>query len=128
MKLGGESDPRNKTLMKMFNLIDIGERAGSGVPELFMVWEKEGWEEPRIDERLDSVERTIVTLSFRKRVLKNSAGKKVSEKTKMQYKNILAAMEPSEGELQNADTENHHRPHPAHLYCPDSWQGSGKSL
>ena len=94
MKLGGESDPRNKTLMKMFNLIDIGERAGSGVPELFMVWEKEGWEEPRIDERLDSVERTIVTLSFRKRVLKNSAGKKVSEKTKMQYKNILAAMEP----------------------------------
>ena len=84
MKLGGESDPRNKTLMKMFNLIDIGERAGSGVPELFMVWEKEGWEEPRIDERLDSVERTIVTLSFRKRVLKNSAGKKVSEKTKMQ--------------------------------------------
>lgn len=27
---GGESDPRNKALMKMFNLIGIGERAGSG--------------------------------------------------------------------------------------------------
>ena len=30
MRLGGESDPRNKSLMKMFNLINIGERAGSG--------------------------------------------------------------------------------------------------
>ena len=38
MRKGGESDPRNKNLMKMFNLIDIGERAGSGVPELYTVW------------------------------------------------------------------------------------------
>lgn len=75
MKLGGESDPRNKALMKMFNLIDIGERAGSGVPELFTVWEQEGWEEPQIEEQLDSVERTIVTLSFKKKVPKKSAEK-----------------------------------------------------
>ena len=34
---GGESDPRNKTLMKMFNLIDIGERTGSGIPKLLKV-------------------------------------------------------------------------------------------
>ena len=27
---GGTSDPRNKTMLKMFNLLDIGERAGSG--------------------------------------------------------------------------------------------------
>lgn len=33
MRLGGESAPRNKSLMKMFNLINIGERAGSGVPK-----------------------------------------------------------------------------------------------
>ena len=30
MRKGGESDPRNKSLMKMFNLINIGERSGSG--------------------------------------------------------------------------------------------------
>lgn len=70
MKLGGESDPRNKALMKMFNLIDIGERAGSGVPELFTVWEQEGWEEPQIEERLDEIERTTVRLSFKKKTLK----------------------------------------------------------
>lgn len=80
MKLGGESDPRNKALMKMFNLIDIGECAGSGVPELFTVWEQEGWEEPQIEEQLDSVERTIVILSFKKRVPKKSAEKKCRKK------------------------------------------------
>ena len=103
MKLGGQSDPRNKALMKMFNLIDIGERAGSGVPELFTVWESEGWEEPCIEERLDGTERTIVTLSFKKKrgnknaekkALKKSAEKKVTDKTRMQYKMILSSMEP----------------------------------
>ena len=37
--VGGESNPRNKALMKMFNLINIGERAGSGVPNIFNVWQ-----------------------------------------------------------------------------------------
>ena len=38
MMLGGVSDPRNRGLMKMFNLIDIGERAGSGIPKIFNIW------------------------------------------------------------------------------------------
>ncbi len=45
----GKSVPRNKSLMKMFNLIDIGEHAGSGVPNSFNVWEDKGWEEPVIE-------------------------------------------------------------------------------
>lgn len=89
MKLGGESDPRNKALMKMFNLIDIGERAGSGVPELFAVWQQEGWEEPQIEERQDNIERTIVTLSFKKK-----CRKKPPKKTLLQYETILSVMEP----------------------------------
>lgn len=40
------SAPRNKVLMKMFNMIGIGERAGSGVPDIFSVWEQEDWKEP----------------------------------------------------------------------------------
>jgi len=34
MLRGGVSDPRNRGLMKMFNLVDIGERAGSGIPSV----------------------------------------------------------------------------------------------
>lgn len=33
---GGKADPRNKSLMKMFNMIDIGEHAGSGVHNILM--------------------------------------------------------------------------------------------
>jgi len=32
---GGTSDARNATIMKMFGLLDFGERAGSGIPDLF---------------------------------------------------------------------------------------------
>ena len=42
-KSGGVSDPRNGTMLKMFNLIDIGERAGSGIPNIFRVWREQGW-------------------------------------------------------------------------------------
>lgn len=38
MLRSGISDPRNKTLMKMFNMIGIGERAGSGIPDIYQVW------------------------------------------------------------------------------------------
>ena len=61
MRLGGESDPRNKSLMKMFNLINIGERAGSGVPNIFNVWEDEGVIEPEIEARFDQ-DRTILSI------------------------------------------------------------------
>ena len=47
---GGVSDPRNSTMLKMFNFIDIGERAGSGIPNIFRVWKEQGWAEPIITE------------------------------------------------------------------------------
>ena len=67
MLKGGISDPRNKALMKMFNLIGIGERAGSGVPDIFAVWEQEGWKEPEVEEQYEP-DRTILTLSLQKKV------------------------------------------------------------
>lgn len=70
MRKGGESDPRNKGLMKMFNLINIGERAGSGVPDIFHTWEQEGWIEPVIEERYGDASRTILILSFVKKQAK----------------------------------------------------------
>ena len=36
---GGVSDPRNVTIMKMFALVDIGERAGMGIPEFMRTWQ-----------------------------------------------------------------------------------------
>ena len=99
MRLGGESDPRNKILMKMFNLINIGERAGSGVPNIFNVWADEGWEEPIIEEKFDP-DRTVLMLSFVKKASEKSVRKnvgkkrqkKMTEKTQAHYDAILAFM------------------------------------
>lgn len=105
MRKGGESDPRNKALMKMFNMINIGERAGSGVPNIFNVWEDEGWVEPVIEERFDP-DRTVLTLEFKnktrikkvteksaeKKATEKSDRKKVTKKTQEQYDIILKFM------------------------------------
>ena len=75
MLKGGISDPRNKALMKMFNLIGIGERAGSGVPDIYSVWNDEDWIEPEVDEQYNP-DRTILKLPLVRRT------KKTSEKNK----------------------------------------------
>ena len=104
MRKGGESDPRNKALMKMFNMINIGERAGSGVPNIFNVWEDEGWVEPVIEERFDP-DRMILSLEFNKKTaIKNgdkktaikNGDKKVTKKTQIQYDKILNFMKENE--------------------------------
>jgi len=51
---GGVSDPRNSVLMKMFNLLNIGERAGTGVPNIFSVWNKEALGVPKYEEIMES--------------------------------------------------------------------------
>jgi predicted HTH transcriptional regulator len=89
MRKGGESDPRNKSLMKMFNLINIGERAGSGVPNIFNTWNDEGWKEPVIEERFDP-DRTVLTLEFVKKQAEKTSEenkrKKQAKKNKRSYR------------------------------------------
>ena len=78
MRRGGESDPRNKTLMKMFNLINIGEHSGSGVPNIFNTWNDQGWKEPVIEERFDP-DRTTLILEF---ISKTREENKIGNKTR----------------------------------------------
>ena len=114
MLKGGISDPRNKALMKMLNMIGIGERAGSGVPDIYSVWENQGWIAPEVIEEY-APDRTILKLSFvnaglkkaakksgdkkaakksgDKKAAKKSGDKKVTKKTQMQYDKILSFME-----------------------------------
>jgi len=46
---GGTSDARNATIMKMFGLLDFGERAGSGIPDLFDICNSELGTQPDYD-------------------------------------------------------------------------------
>ena len=54
----------------MFNLLDIGERSGSGVPNIFNVWKDQEWMPPKKEE--ESIpDRTRVTLTFEKVAIKS---------------------------------------------------------
>ena len=74
MLRGGISDPRNKAIMKMLNLISIGERAGSGVPDIYSVWENKGWNSPVVEEQYGP-DRTILTLVFAPKQAEKASGK-----------------------------------------------------
>ena len=80
MLRGGISDPRNKTLMKMFNMIGIGERAGSGIPDIYQVWENEGWPMPVVEESYNPY-RTRLSLEFSKKQAIKTSDKKQAIKT-----------------------------------------------
>lgn len=57
--LGGTSDARNKTILKMFSLIQVGERAGSGVPNMVDQWVSCGYGRPRLSETFDPEVSTV---------------------------------------------------------------------
>ena len=82
-KSGGVSDPRNSTLIKMFNLIDVGERAGSGVPNIFNVWKKQGWSAPIINESFEpdriTLSLTLGEASDKRQAIKSSDKKRASK-------------------------------------------------
>ena len=80
MLRGGISDPRNKTLMKMFNIIGIGERAGSGIPDIYQVWENEGWPMPVVEESYNP-DRTRLSLKFSKKQAIKTSDKNKLQKT-----------------------------------------------
>ncbi len=92
-KSGGVSDPRNSTLIKMFNLIDVGERAGSGIPNIFNVWKKQGWSAPVI---IESFEPDRITLSLAtekngdKKAAIKSGDKKAATKTEVHRQAIIS--------------------------------------
>ena len=90
--VSGLSDPRNYTLVKLLNLIGIGERAGSGIPNIYAVWKKQGWKAPVLEERFNP-DRTILSLvlsktSDKKRAI-NTSDKKRTPKSNDRKQSII---------------------------------------
>lgn len=82
MLRGGISQPRNRLLLNMFNFIGVGERAGSGVPDIYSIWNSEHFDAPIVDEasgREGNPDRTTLTLpmveSKRKKQAEKASGK-----------------------------------------------------
>ena len=47
---GGISDPRNPHLQTMFQMIGLGEKAGSGFSKILRAWDEQQWKLPRVYE------------------------------------------------------------------------------
>lgn len=60
IELGGVSDVRNETIMKMFNLLGIGERAGSGFDTMREGTRSVGLPDPELIEELNPDRTTLV--------------------------------------------------------------------
>lgn len=66
--------------MKMFNMIGIGERAGSGIPGIYQIWKNEGWAMPVVEEKYNP-DRTCLTLTFAKKQAIKTSEKNKTRKT-----------------------------------------------
>ena len=60
---GGVSDPRNAVIFKVFSFLAIGERAGSGLYNIRTVWQKNGWKQPELTQKL-SPDRVTLILEY----------------------------------------------------------------
>lgn len=60
---GGISDARNAKIFNMFALVNVGERSGMGLCDLYDTWEQYGFEQPKIEETLEP-DRVSITLKF----------------------------------------------------------------
>ena len=60
---GGISKPRNVNIMNYFRLLNVCDKAGSGIPNIFNVFKENGLSTPTL-EVLENPKRTILNLSF----------------------------------------------------------------
>ena len=102
-KSGGVSDPRNTALIKMFNLVNIGERAGSGIPNIYSVWEKQGWKLPELSESYDpdriTLSLAIEKTSDKKRAIKTSDTNKTEKQSRIIVDYLADHIQASASEL-----------------------------
>jgi len=77
---GGVSSPRNAVILKMLNLLNIGERTGSGIPLIFGAWQGEGFGEPVYTEKIE-ISRSFLSLPLMETSDKKQ-GIKASDKKK----------------------------------------------
>lgn len=60
---GGESDCRNRTLQQMFLMINLGERAGSGLPRILASWQGDG-HTLELTESFEPYDQSVLTMGW----------------------------------------------------------------
>ena len=112
---GGVSDPRNPALMKMFQLLGLGERAGSGFQKIMRAWHEQHWLQPLIAED-PALEMTRIHLPLAsmipadvERELRTLVGASYSQLDELNRVILMAAHQF--GEVTNEEIQQYSREH-----------------
>lgn len=81
---GGNTDPRNETILKIFSLIKIGERAGTGIQTIMNVVKKSGYDSIKIEETFNP-DRTKMTIYLTSNDTNNNRPLSNTEKKSLEY-------------------------------------------
>ncbi|MEB3180027.1 MAG: RNA-binding domain-containing protein [Nostocaceae cyanobacterium] len=113
---GGISDPRNPYLQKMFQMLGLGEKAGSGFGKILRAWKEQQWFIPLVSENLD-LELTSVILPMIslipeevERELKEIVGDNYCQLTDLER--IILVLAHKLGKICNTDVQRYRNEHP----------------
>ena len=113
---GGISDPRNPNLQKMFQMLGLGEKAGSGFQKILRAWREQHWMIPLVAENL-SLELTRVWLPVAsmipedvERELRSVVGEAYSSLDELGR--VILMLAHRFGEVGNEDIQHYRTEHP----------------
>lgn len=85
---GGTTDARNSKIFNIFALIDVGERSGMGLSNLYSTWAELGYDRPELEE-FHEPDQTVLKV-----YLKTSSKSVKTREKKTRGKNCAEAVEP----------------------------------
>ncbi|MBP5974038.1 putative DNA binding domain-containing protein [Brasilonema sp. CT11] len=113
---GGISDPRNPNLQKMFQMLGLSEKAGSGFGKILRAWKEQQWLIPLVSEKLE-LEMTSVALPTMSLIpenvekeLREIVGDNYSELTELER--IILVLAHQFREVCNTDIQRYRQEHP----------------
>jgi ATP-dependent DNA helicase RecG len=116
---GGVSDARNPNLQKMFQMLGLGEKAGSGFQKILRAWREQQWLIPLVSEKLD-LEVTSVALPMAsfipedvERELKEIVGDNYCNLTELDRTVLMLAHRF--GEINNIGIQRYRHEHPREI-------------
>lgn len=113
---GGLTDPRNPHLQKMFQMVGLGDKAGSGVPKILRAWKEQQWVTPLISEDLE-VDMTTLALPMIS-LIPEEVEKELRDIVRDDYCNlkelerIVLVLAHRLGKINNTDIQHYSETHP----------------
>ena len=86
---GGESDCRNRTLQQMFLMINLGERAGSGLPRILTSWQSEG-RLLKMTESFEPYDQSLLTMEWAMETVSGKMSGKMSGKPTLEILSLIS--------------------------------------